>query len=171
MTPRVHAFEIGCEPSPSVPAETLLADGWKTYLLFFAVSKGLDESGHLKDLGVAVLDCDHCVMSKFGYPNDEGLQDHAQFNHGVADLTTSILEVVDSPWVREVSEQMFASASRIWGGRGMSYDWARDSKLRHFIVLLKAKTFECLASSLVVEKLCKTFEEAHSHVIAEFGKH
>ena len=71
MTPRVHPFDIGCEPSPSVPAETLLADGWKTYLLFFAVSKG-------KDLGVAVLDCDHCVMSKFGYPNDEGLEEHPQ---------------------------------------------------------------------------------------------
>jgi hypothetical protein len=154
-----------------VPAETLLADGWKTYLLFFAVSKGLDKSGHLTDLGVAVLDCQHCVMSKFGYPNDEGLVEHPLFSHGIADAETDVLEVVDSPWAQEISEQRFASARRIWGGRGMSYDWARDSKLRHFVVLLKEKTFECLASSLLVEKFCQTYEEAYSHVIAEFSKH
>lgn len=171
MSPRVHPFDIGCEPSPSVPAETLLADGWKTYLLFFAVSKGLDASGHLKDLGVAVLDCDHCVMSRFGYPNDEGIQEHSLYEHGIADLTTSVVEVLDSTWVQEVSEQMLGSAQRICAGRGISCDWARDPKLRHFIVLLKEKSFECLASSLAVEKFCNTFEEAYSHVVAEFGKH
>jgi hypothetical protein len=171
MTPRIHPFDIGCEPSPSVPAETLLADGWKTYLLFLAVSKTVDESGYLKDLGVAVLHCDHCLMSKFGYPNDEGLHEHPLWEHGLADSTTSVVEVLDSPWAHQVSEQMLASARRIWGGRGMSYDWARDPKLRHFVVLLKEKTFECLASSIRIEKFCKTFDEAYSHVIAEFAKH
>ena len=171
MIPRVHPFDIGCEPSPSEPAETLLADGCKTYLLFFAVSKGIDESGYLKDLGVAVLDCDHCVMSKFGYPNDEGRKEHPLYNEGIADLSTSVLEIVDSPWAHDVSQQQVTSASRIWGGRGMSYDSARDPKLRHFIVLLKEVTFECLASSLAIQKFGRTYEEAYSHMIAEFDNH
>jgi hypothetical protein len=168
---RIQPFDIGCEPSPSVPAETLLADGWKTYLLFFAVSKTTNASGQLNDLGVAVLDCQRCAMSRFGYPNDEGVQEHPLFNSGMADLETSVLEVVDSPWVSEVSEQMLASARRIWGGRGMEPKWAQDRTLRHFIILLKEQTFECLASSLTIERFCDTFDEAFSHVIAEFNKH
>jgi hypothetical protein len=76
MGPRICAFDIGCEPSPSVPAETLLQDGRKTYLLFFAVSKVVEESGYFEDLGVAVLDCKRCATAKFGYPNDEGLPEH-----------------------------------------------------------------------------------------------
>jgi len=75
MAAQVQPHDIGCEPSPSVPAETVIQDGWKTYLLFFAVSKAIGPSGYLDDLGVAVLDCDHCVMAKFGYPRrDEELQ-------------------------------------------------------------------------------------------------
>ncbi len=171
MAIRVQPCDIGCEPSPSVPAETLLADGWKTYLLFFAVSKSVGESGYLKDLGVAILDCQKCVMSKFGYPNDEGAPEHPLYNCGVADAESSVLEVVNSPWAHEVSEQMVASVRRIWGSRGMDWGWAREGTLRHFIITLKEKTFECLASSLVVEKFCGTFEEAYSHVIAEFPKH
>jgi hypothetical protein len=171
MSTRVQPFDIGCEPSPSVPAETLLADGWKTYLLFFAVSKSVGKSGFLKDLGVAVLDCQECMMSKFGYPNDEGLPEHALYNCGMADMRTAVLEVIDSAWVQEVTEQKLASARRIWGGRGMSWEWARDRTMRHFILTLKEKTFECLAASLAIEKFCGTFEEAYSHVIAEFNKH
>ena len=38
----------------------------------------------------------------------------------------------------------------------MASGWARDDKFfaRHFIIMLKEKTFECLASSLAVEKFC-----------------
>jgi hypothetical protein len=119
MATRVRPFDIGCEPSPSVPAEILLQNGWKTYLSFFAVSKQVDESGYLKDLGVAILDCQNCAMSKFGYPNDEGLAEHPLYASGIAEAASSVLEVTDSSWEREVSEQRLASARRIWGGRGM----------------------------------------------------
>jgi hypothetical protein len=125
-----------------VPAETVLQEGWKTYLLFFAVSQDVDESCHLKDFGVAVLDCQNCAMSKFGYPNDEGLVEHRLYASGMAELQTSVLEVVDSPWEHEVHEQMLASARRIWRKRGMGWDGARKRELRHFIIRLKEKTFE-----------------------------
>ncbi len=171
MSLRVQPFDIGCEPSPSGSAETLLADGWKTYLLFYAVSKDIDESGRLKDLGVAVLDCKECVMSKFGYPNDEGKYEHPFYKYGMASSETAVLEVFDSPWVQEVFEQQQTSARRIWGGRGMDWEWARDRKPRHFMITLKEMTFECLASSLVIDRYCSTFEEAFTHVIATFNEH
>jgi hypothetical protein len=168
---RIQTVDIGCEPSPSVPAETLLADGWKTYLLFWAVSKDVGESGRLDDLGVAVLDCQGCVACKFGYPNDEGMPEHPFYNSGMADLPSSVLEVLDSIWTHEVTEQMHASVSRIWGGRGMDSSWSRDWVLRHFILTLKEKTFECLASTLAVERYFPTFDEAIAFVVAKFKEH
>ena len=169
---QIREFDIGCTPSPSVPAETLLADGWKTYLLFWAVSKEVGEAGFLADLGVAVLECQGCVASMFGYPNDEGIVEHAFYMYGMSDLASSVLEVVDSPWVLEVTQQMRASASRIWGARGMGSSWSRDSTLRHFILTLKEKTFECLVyDRIAIDRFFPTFDEAFAHVLSKFKEH
>ena len=172
MTAQVRHFDIGCEPSPSVPAEIVVQDGWSTYLLFFAVSKGLGQSGYLDDLGVALLACHDCIMAKFGYPNDEGLPEHPLYDCGLADTTSSVLEVMDSAWALEVDDQLDTSARRIWGGRMVSPDWINDRKAsRHFIVTLKEKTFECLASSMTVERFYPTFAEAFSFVMAKLAEH
>jgi hypothetical protein len=167
----VVAFDIGCEPSPSVPAELVIQDGWKTYLLFFAVSKEVGASGRLRDLGVAVLDCEACVMATFGYPNDEGLEEHPLYHSGMADITSSVMEVTDSAWAKEVDGQRVASSQRIWGGRGIERDWTKGCKARHFIIALKEKTFECLASSIAVERFCPTFPEAIAYVMAKLAEH
>lgn len=171
MAARVQPYDIGCEPSPSVPAEMVIQDGWKTYLLFFAVSKGVGRSGYLDELGVAVLNCDHCVMAKFGYPNDEGLPEHSLYRFGMADAASSVLEVVDSTWAAEVGGQQVASTRRIWGSRGIAPDWVNGCKSRHFIVTLKEKTFECLASSIVVERFCPSFAEATAFVMDKLAEH
>jgi hypothetical protein len=173
MAARVQPYDIGCEPSPSVPAETVMQDGWKTYLLFFAVSKAVGPSGYLDDLGVAVLDCDHCHTAKFGYPNDEGMPEHPLYNFGIASTTSSVLEVVDSEWATEVDRQRAASARRIWGGHGITPEWveANGWESRHFIVTLKEKTFECLASDIAVERYCATFAEAMAFVVGKLEEH
>jgi hypothetical protein len=171
MNARVQPYDISCEPSPSVPAETVIQDGWKTYLLFFAVSKAVGPYGHLEDLGVAILDCQQCVMAKFGYPNDEGMPEHPLYHCGMADVASSVLEVVDSAWAAEVDSQRIASARRIWVGRGMASNWAKDFKSRHFLVTLKEKTFECLASSIAVERFCPTFTEATAFVMGKLAEH
>lgn len=167
---RLQAVDIGCEPSPSAPAETLLADGENTYLLFFAVSKNVGKSGYLDDLGVAVLECQGSVACKFDYPNDEGRPEHPLYNFGMSDLESSVLEVVDSTWAHEVAKQMHASASRIWGGRGVDPSWSRDEVLRHFIVTSKEKTFECLASALAIDRYFQTFDQAIAYVIGRFNE-
>ena len=170
-TPKVKPFDIGCEPSPSVPAETLIQDGWRTFLLFFAVSKSGDENGRLKDLRVAVLECEGCVSTNFGYPNDEGLPEHPYYNQGLSDVTTDVVEVVDSPWRAEVEGQMDDSAKRIWGGRGVAVPTSEAAQLRHFIVTLKEATFECSAKNLRVVKFAEDFEEAFSYVSGKLAEH
>jgi hypothetical protein len=127
----LQPYDIGCEPSPSVPAEMLIADGYATYILFFAVSKTVGESGFLKDLGVAVVECQDCIASKFGYPNDEGLPEHPFYQFGLATARTSVLEVVDSHWLQELSQQMETSRQRISGDRTPVWDLSQSEPLRH----------------------------------------
>ena len=112
----IQAVDIGCEPSPSVPAETVIQDGWITYLLFFAVSRERNQSGFLTDLGVAVVACTDCQIAKFGYPNDEGLPEHPLYDSGIEGADSSVLEVVPSNWVVEMSAQTRASAAAHLGG-------------------------------------------------------
>src|SRR5262249_59861828 len=110
----LRPYDIGCEPSPSVPAEIVVQDGWYTYVLFYAVSKSFDETGYLRNLGVAVVECQSCSMAKFGYPNDEGRPEHLLYKLGMSDAQSDILEVIASPWAQEVALQQQTSAQRIW---------------------------------------------------------
>jgi hypothetical protein len=170
MSPTLRAYDIGCEPSPSVPAETLIQDGWATYLLFYAVSKPV-EAGYLKDLGVAVVECKHCSAAKFGYPNDEGLAEHPLYALGLGTAESSILEVVGSTWAHEVHQQIIASSRRIWSGRNSTWEPAESEPPRHFIIPMKEKTFECLASTLSVELFAKDFHEALEYVRRRLSEH
>lgn len=151
-TPRIVPYEIGCEPSPSMPSEVLLQNGWKTYLLFWAVQQSGEQLEHYSDVGVAVVECKGCSMTKFGYPNDEGLCEHPLYSAGMSDTAAALLEVIDSPWAHEVAEQKFASACRIWETRGRVVSRERYLSQRHFIVPLKQLTFECIASEMIVDQ-------------------
>ena len=171
MTLSLKPYDIGCEPSPSVPAETLIQDGWSTYLLFFAVSKIKDESGYLKDLGVAVLECAGCSSATFGYPNDEGLLEHPLCGLGMGKIDSSVIEVSGSSWAQEVAKQRQKSAERIWGGRNTTWKPTPLMPQKHFILPLKEKTFECLANDLKVVIFAKTFQEAIEYVNQNLSKH
>lgn len=166
----IRPYDIGCEPSPSVPAETLLQDGWKTYLLFLAVSKTVQETGYLKDLGVAIVECVNCSSAKMGYPNDEGLPEHPLWNHGLSDIESSVIEVAGSSWSAELRDQREQSAKRIWGGRGMSWTPMTESD-KHFVVTLKEATFECIAEELTVVEYVRDYDAAFAYVLSEFKKH
>ena len=171
MPSTLRTYDIGCEPSPSVPEETVIQDRRATYLLFFAVSKSVDETGYLKDLGVAVVECKHCSAAKFGYPNDEGRPEHPLYDLGLGAAESSILEVVGSTWAQEVLQQKIASSQRIWGGRNSTWKPAQGEPPRHFIILLKEKTFECRASELSIECFAKDFREALQHVQRKLSEH
>ena len=166
MNVTLAEYDIGCLPSPSVPAEMLIQDGWRTYVLFFAVSKAVDETGYLKDLGVAVLECVDCVSTKFGYPNDEGLPEHPLYALGLNDM--SAYEVRESLWVQEIGAQQLKSTKRIWGSRAMDVPSVNvSSPSRHFILPLKEATFECVASALKVVFFAPHFDAAFEWVRRE----
>lgn len=170
MANNVRPYDIGCEPSPSVPAETLIQDGWKTYLLFFAVSKSVGDDGYLQDLGVAILECVNASSTTMGYPNDEGRPEHPLWNQGLSSTQTSILEVIDSTWLAEKRKEMKNSSVRIWGGRGIELPKS-ESNSKHFVVTLKETTFECIAERLAVVHFADTYAAAFDYVVAKLNEH
>ncbi|MGA4634901.1 hypothetical protein ACPA5B_13580 [Pseudomonas solani] len=163
MTQRLVPYDIGCEPSPSIPAEMLLQDSREAFLLFFATTRDITDSGYLGDLGVAVVECVGWETTKFGYPNDEGLPEHPLYSLGLGDESL-VYEVVNSEWALEVGQQIKESAERIRD----KVEFNRDPP-RHFVVLLKEKTFECLARDIVVNHYAKDHAAAVSFVHARFN--
>jgi hypothetical protein len=167
----IEPYDIGCEPSPSVPAEMLLQDGWQAYLLFWAVSKEPDpQSGWLKDLGVAVVECKNVVSTRFGYPNDEGLVEHPLYKLGLQDLTTSIAVTSKSEWLIDLIRQRQASLDRIRRNRVKNIRQS-EVALLHFVVCLKELTFECVGTSLDVVHFAPDFEIATEYVMRKFRQH
>src|SRR4051794_5834302 len=100
--------KIGCLPSPSEPAETMVKDGLCTFLLIHAISEGF------APLGVAALECIGCSSARMGYPNDEGLPEHPLYHAGIGD-GMGVYRFSSSPWLADVEAQMRKSGERIWG--------------------------------------------------------
>jgi len=171
MTVILQPYNIGCEPSPSISAGTLIQFARAVYLLFFAVSKEPNKrTGYLEDLRIAIMKCNKCMVTRFGYPDYGGgdintLPEHPLFEYGLEDPDSSILEVVNSPWSIEVFEQMRKSHAK-----DNFFSEPNIEELKHFIIIFDDATFECIALSLTIEKYCQTFDEAYSYVIDELGK-
>ena len=95
-------YDLNCEPSPSVPCETLIQDGWDTFLLFEPFSS---------DGEFVIVECEDCSSSRFGYPNDEGLPEHPHYKDGISSSHASVYISGDSPWLLDVTKQMRKSKS------------------------------------------------------------
>lgn len=156
-----NPYDIGCEPSPSVPCETLLQDSWDTFLLFYSFDSVSE---------VIVLECENCVSSRFGYPNDEGWPEHPHYRDGISTSRAAIFVSDNSPWLSDISTQMRKSSLRIWGGRGMTV-LKKPQKQFHFIAPMKETTFECIASGLKVAHRAVGFDEAFAYVRHRFSQH
>jgi hypothetical protein len=171
-------IDLGVTPEASISGAVLLQSEEKAFLTFNAMRDSdrpfrLGEfTGFYKEsAGTAVIELVGCVITKFGYPNDEGLPEHPLYSFGLADASSSILEVVGSAWASDVAAQLRASSERIWRGRGMKLPDTHRAPGRHFIVLLKEQTFECIATTLTVRHYAKDFAEAYSYVQKQLAEH
>jgi hypothetical protein len=165
----IEPYDIGCRPT-STAGELLLLDQDRQYILFGATSKHLDtKTRTFKDLGTAVLCCQNCFATKYGYPNDHGLPEHPLYKHGIEEILddhsrySAVLEVFNSPWSSDIMEQINTSIKRIDDPLGFWKEITPD-KVRHFIILFREQTFECIASSMVVERYCETYAETLSFI-------
>ena len=127
-----------------------------TLVAFRAISTKLSPESCLDGLGFALVECVECCRTQFGYPNDEGLPEHALYDQGLSEVEGGVVEVLNSFRVAAVEEQMTASARRIHKDR---YRKSKGPPLRHFLFLFKDNTFECVCRDLKLLSVGKTYEQ------------
>lgn len=154
----MRRYDIGCLPSPSVDAATLLQGEAGAFLIFFAIAP----TGNA--LGIAVLKCADCSATRLGYPNDEGLREHHLWAKGLEELDHPMVEITESNWAEEVRDEAARTRARIWGTQQSTAFTHPVRTSRHFLISFKTHTFECLASDLEVVGFHPTFEQAFDFV-------
>jgi hypothetical protein len=144
---QVQAFNLGVVPRSDVPRPVLLQSEGACYLLF----EGTADAPPLSD-GVAIVTFRSCLISRFGYPNDEALAGHPLFKSGLGFY--GVYEVTNSSWDRELRLQ-----------NRVAFPTFDMPKRRHFILTFHDSMFECIAASAVAEISAESFSGAVSRVI------
>jgi hypothetical protein len=131
----LQPLSVGIFPVESVPRPVLLQDEENAYLVFDACLAASKSS-----CGMATLCLQNCLVTRFGYPNDEAL--HALLGSEVYPQGIGyygVYEVRDSSWVMQLQEQR----------RQCCPDSAHVSH-RHFVITFRDSTFEAIAQSVKV---------------------
>ena len=148
---RVTELHLGFMPDAGASGAVLLQSEYSVFLLFNAVSDDVRPSGHLEDLGVGILEFTRKVTTRFGYPNDEGRNEHPLYHRGLSDIGYGVCEVLRSSWAAEWAAITRKSANRILGGEdSMAFKrWETSHAVhRHFLVAFHDSTFECVAADM-----------------------
>jgi hypothetical protein len=125
--PHAIPLNFGFEPEAAVSAPLFIEGEHKAFLTFNARVTGASPDSTSREVAgpTGVVELEQCHLSRLGYPNDEGLEEHPLSEHGLTAYGS--FEVVNSQWIKEVASG-FAGA-------------------RHFIFTFHDSTFECIAKS------------------------
>ncbi len=142
-------------PLPATPGGTVLHDELSTVVLYPTYYASDDSS-----LRYVLVECEGLALSRFGYPNDEGLAEHRLYTKGLRDVL-GVGEVKDSELLKEYESMSKRSHERIWGGRGMlsQVPYSRPSK-RHFVFTFKENVFEAICDTLNLVGTYRDFSSA-----------
>ena len=142
MPDDIVELDLGVRPEAAVSGAVCLQTESGTFLTFNAMrpTGRMGPYGEYHaDAGTAVVEFKRCLVSRFGYPNDEARWGIPQYK----DVSYGIYEVKNSSWVEEVvrlNRFRFPNTSD---------DWIR--RTRHFLFAFHDDTFECLAGDLSLE--------------------
>ena len=95
---RVVPLSMGMLPAADVPRPILLQNEDDAYLVFDARSEVPNAPA-----GIATVRLQGCLITRFGYPNDEALGGHPLYPRGLRFY--GVFEVQDSSWVAQLQEQ------------------------------------------------------------------
>ena len=130
-------------PLPSSPSEEVVLHGDMDSFLIYSTFYASDNRT-LKSILVA---CEGLSLSRFGYPNDEGIAEHRLFSKGLGNLN-GFGEVKDSEFLKEYESMSKHSRERIWSGRKIPVSGYAPPMKRHFIVSFKENVFEAVCNNL-----------------------
>lgn len=142
MADEIVELDLGVTPNAGVSGAVCLQTERATFLTFNALRR-TDRTGPFgevyDDAGTAVFEFKRCLLSRFGYPNDEARFGIPRYK----DVSYGIYEVRQSSWVKDVIRQnrfQFPDTSD---------DWIQ--RKRHFLFAFHDDTFECLADDFSME--------------------
>ena len=121
---------------------------YSTALIFYAVDSDF------RDIGIAVVEFASCLITKFGYPNEEAIHGHPLYSQGLEQC--SFYEVLNPTWLAEINDQNRVSFQK-WEGYSA----------RHFIVTFHDSTFECLARCMEIAVVNRPMDD----VVPEVARH
>jgi hypothetical protein len=151
MVERISKIDLGFVPEAAVSGAVLLQSENSTYLIFNAMK--MDANNNLyDDAGLAVCEFPGCIITKFGYPNDEAWSAIPR-TRGIA---YEVCEVFDSEWNQEITRL-----------NRYAFPNTPESTKRHFLLLFHDSSFECLADDIKAQLTREPF----SVVMAHLSKH
>jgi len=133
------AFDI--KPEAGVPFPVLFQTEDETVLVY-------------RGYGVVVAHFEGCIITRFGYPNDEALGGHPLYESGLQHY--GVFEVYGSSWPSELE----ARNRRVFPD-SHSFDY------RHFIFTFHDSTFECLATGIRFESCIQPLAEVVGRIQQE----
>ncbi|KAF0248956.1 MAG: hypothetical protein FD167_1645 [bacterium] len=142
-------YDLGCIPDISDSKEIVLQISQTTFLMFKALSPIISTTGNYLELGIAILNCQGCLITKFGYPNEENLSTHPLFPKGL-DECLGVGEVVNSLWKTAIMEKYSIMSNTRTKPTDNTLANNTFNNYKHFIFVLKDNTFECVAKNLLV---------------------
>ena len=95
---QVVPLSIGVLPVTDVPSPILLQNEYDAYLVFDAHSEVPSVPA-----GTAIVRLQGCLITRFGYPNDEALGGHPLYPRGLGFY--GVFEVQNSSWIAQLQEQ------------------------------------------------------------------
>ena len=152
----------GLKPSPSGSGEVIIQTEGFTFVVFVVFGSS----------DIAIVECAGCSLTKFGYPNDEGRNEHPLYDKGL-NQCPGIGEVINSTWKAELDLQTEASARRIHRNSWDSYlknmkmyeeEYGERKEPKHFIFEFKENTFECIATELKITISDDSYEKILSDI-------
>jgi hypothetical protein len=141
-------LDLGVRPELAVSGAVCLQTEDAAFLTFNATRATDRQSPHggfyMEDAGTAVVEFKRCIISRFGYPNDEARWGIPRFK----DVRCSIYEVRNSSWIKEVVRM----------NRYRFPETPDRYVARHFVFEFHDSTFECLADELAIEVVNEPYD-------------
>jgi hypothetical protein len=143
---KIEKLKLGVRPEAAVSGAVLLQSEYSTYLTFNA-QKETDKPSpyggfYTTDAGTAIVEFQGCLISKFGYPNDEAAMGIPKYK----DFGYDICEVKNSEWIKELETL-----------NSYSFPNTSYAGFRHFIIFFHDSTFECVARDIMLNLSSQQF--------------
>jgi hypothetical protein len=159
-------LNIGLAWDTGAPLPHLLANGHRTYLLFYladpdpswdGTSTRVVHPGAADRVPLGVVEFHHAYSVKLGGPNDEAITGHPLSGKGLRPYAAH--QVVNSRWIT-AQEQINSVHPSHRGG------W--HDRLNHYVFCFHDETLECLAESFTAEQHHGSPHEVISSLLARF---